>query len=65
MSYKIIGTCSNCKGAVTIPLNWLGIHPPVPRCSSCNRTPKSPYGDVIEMSEEQNNKFKILNEISK
>lgn len=53
MSERILGTCSICGGAVTVPLSWLGIHPPLPSCSSCGATPVQPYGPVIPMRPRQ------------
>jgi|GEM_PF-5465399 len=32
---KTVGRCSQCGGNVTVPSEWLGIHPPVPTCHSC------------------------------
>lgn len=49
MSYKIIGTCSECGGPVGIPLAWLGIFPPAPECLHCHATKKDSYGPVIDM----------------
>lgn len=49
MSAKTIGTCSNCGGRVTVPTEWLGIHPPVPSCQSCGAMKAEPYGPVVKM----------------
>lgn len=49
MSDCVIGTCSLCGGAVTVPETWMGIHPPTPTCSKCHGVPKQPHGPVIDM----------------
>lgn len=46
---KVIGTCSNCGGRVTVPEIWHGINPPVPQCESCLATAKAP-GPTIPMN---------------
>lgn len=46
----IIGTCSLCGGAVTLPACWMDLAvPPVPTCTTCGATKKQPHGLVIEM----------------
>jgi hypothetical protein len=45
----VIGTCSRCKGPVTVPSLWGGILPPTPVCSRCGATPTQPHGSVIPM----------------
>lgn len=35
MAIQVIGTCSCCGGAVTVPGVWHGTMPPVPTCSRC------------------------------
>lgn len=46
----VLGTCSICGGAVTIPKLWYGTIPPVPICSKCGATKKTEtYGPVIPM----------------
>lgn len=47
--YSVIGTCSICGGAVTVPTVWAGVVPPVPSCTACGATKKQSYGPVIEM----------------
>lgn len=48
---NVVGTCGNCGGAVRLPLYWLGVVPPVPRCESCGATTAtSPYGPVLPMT---------------
>jgi hypothetical protein len=47
--YQTIGTCSLCRGAVTVPNVWGGIIPPTPTCSSCGAKPANPHGPVIDM----------------
>lgn len=49
MGNTIVGTCSICGGAVTVPLAWWGIFPPTPTCSSCGAVEASPHGPVVEM----------------
>jgi len=46
---NIIGTCSICKGAVTVPSIWHGISPPTPTCSSCGAIAAPDYGPEIRM----------------
>ena len=46
--YAVIGTCSICGGAVTVPAAWSGVVPPVPTCASCGAIKKQPYGPVIK-----------------
>lgn len=47
--YTVIGTCSICGGAVTVPVAWCGVVPPVPTCASCGAIKKQSYGPVIDM----------------
>lgn len=49
MNEQVIGTCSECGGAVTVPALWLGIYPPVPTCRKCGAVAKQSYGPVILM----------------
>lgn len=46
---SVVGTCSVCGGAVTMPDAWYGIFPPTPSCASCGATKKQPHGPVVEM----------------
>jgi hypothetical protein len=48
--YQVIGTCSQCRGAVTLPQVWGGILPPTPTCSNCGAQPANPHGPVIDMA---------------
>lgn len=48
--YSIVGTCSICGGAVTVPTVWAGVIPPTPTCTSCGAIKKQSYGPVIEMT---------------
>ena len=50
MGEKIVGTCGNCGGPVTLPTVWWSVIPPVPRCRQCGATPKSSYGKTIPMN---------------
>lgn len=45
---RVVGTCSECFGPVTLPEAWMGVNPPVPTCKSCHATAK-PQGPVIPM----------------
>lgn len=46
----IIGTCSNCGGAVETVNSWLStVGPPPPRCVACGYVMKNPFGPVINM----------------
>ncbi len=47
--YSIIGTCSICGGAVTVPTIWAGTVPPTPTCTSCGAIKKETFGPVIDM----------------
>lgn len=47
--HSIIGSCSLCGGAVTVPTIWHGIVPPTPTCSSCGATKRAAHGPVIPM----------------
>ncbi len=49
MSVRVIGTCSLCGGAVTVPTVFHSTIPPTPTCSGCGATPKSGHGPVVEM----------------
>ena len=46
---QVLGTCSLCGGAVSVPEFWGGKIPPVPTCVSCGATTKQPHGPVIPM----------------
>ena len=48
MSETILGTCSICGGAVTVPTFWSGIISPVPTCKSCGAV-KADSGPIIQM----------------
>jgi hypothetical protein len=45
---QTVGTCSICGGPVTVPLAWLGIHPPSPSCGRCGAV-AAQHGPVIPM----------------
>jgi len=45
---KIIGTCSECGGAVTLPRTWMGMTPPNPTCRDCGAV-RVDHGPVIQM----------------
>jgi hypothetical protein len=53
MTTRVIGTCSVCSGAVTVPEAWLGTVPPTPECVSCGAVAKQHHGPVIEMRPRQ------------
>jgi len=44
-----VGTCSICGGRVSVPLVWMGTHPPIPTCESCGAVQANAYGPVIPM----------------
>ena len=48
MSDKVIGTCSQCGGAVCVMTIIHSTHPPTPQCKQCGAIPKTPYGPIIE-----------------
>lgn len=56
MNNTIIGTCSECGSAVSVPTFWWGTIPPVPQCVGCGAVAAQPYGPVIPMK--QNNNYK-------
>ena len=45
---NFIGICSLCGGNVTIPIQWVRMHPPSPMCNSCGATAKNKH-PVVEM----------------
>ncbi len=45
---RVIGTCSECGGRVTLPTDWMSVDPPIPECESCGAVAASP-GPVIKM----------------
>jgi hypothetical protein len=45
---RVVGTCSVCGGAVTVPAVWCGVFPPTPTCSACGAEAAS-HGPVIPM----------------
>lgn len=49
MHQRVIGRCSICNGAVTIPEAWAGTHPPAATCNSCHATSAHEYLPVINM----------------
>ena len=50
MSFKVVGECSICGGAVVVPTVWMGIYPPTPQCNSCHATARPAGGKVIPMN---------------
>lgn len=48
MSHRVVGTCSLCGGAVTVPAVWCGIFPPTPTCAACGAEAAC-HGPVIPM----------------
>lgn len=48
----IIGTCSECGGAVGIPDVWGGVIPPTPTCTRCGAVAAN-HGPVIPMIKPQ------------
>lgn len=51
--HSVIGSCSLCGGAVTVPSVWMGITPPIPTCSSCGATKRAAFGPVIPMEKKR------------
>lgn len=49
MTKKIVGTCGNCGGNVTVPMVWHGIYPPKPSCDSCGASPKRDKAEILDM----------------
>jgi hypothetical protein len=47
---QTIGTCSNCGGAVQVPMFWGGDVPPTPKCERCGATAREPFGKTIPMN---------------
>lgn len=45
-----VGTCSICRGRVSVPTFWMGVIPPTPTCESCGAIPAQPHGEVIPMA---------------
>lgn len=52
----IIGTCSCCGGAVSVPDVWGGINPPTPTCTQCGAM-AAMNGMVIPMREPKRTKI--------
>ena len=50
--HRVIGTCSECGGPVTVPQIWMGVHPPTPQCLSCHAIPENPFGPEIKMKKQ-------------
>jgi len=46
---KVVGTCGNCGGPVTVPAVWHGTVPPVPTCRNCRAVAKQDHGPVMPM----------------
>jgi hypothetical protein len=46
---QVLGTCSICRGPVTVPTSSHSMIPPVPRCEQCGAHKREPHGPVIEM----------------
>lgn len=44
----IIGTCSQCGGAVSVPDAWGGVIPPTPTCTQCGAVAAN-HGPIIPM----------------
>ncbi len=45
---RVLGTCSICGGAVTVPHVWMGLLPPTPTCMCCGAKARD-NGPVIPM----------------
>ena len=46
---QVVGTCGNCGGAVTLPIFYMSVIPPVPTCEECGATVR-PHGPVLPMN---------------
>lgn len=46
---RVVGTCSNCGGAVCVPHIWHGVQQPIPTCEQCGANPEKPFGQTIKM----------------
>lgn len=51
MTWRVLGTCGICNGAVVTPSTWAGTVAPVPICLNCNSTMKTPYGPILTMDD--------------
>jgi hypothetical protein len=60
MGVQILGTCSICGGAVTVPTHWGGTMPPTPTCMRCGATKKQPNGPVIEMEPRPRHPVRVM-----
>jgi hypothetical protein len=58
---EVIGTCSKCGGAVCSQTSFMGTIPPVPVCLSCGARKKNPFGPVIEVEDDGDDR-QLLNE---
>jgi hypothetical protein len=45
---QVVGTCSLCGGAVTLPYIWMAVIPAVPTCSQCGAV-AAMHGPVMPM----------------
>jgi hypothetical protein len=50
LSYRTIGSCSLCGGAVRVPLVWMSIFAPTAECADCGAL-GSGNGPVIPMKQ--------------
>ena len=49
MNDRIVGRCSLCGGAVTIPIVYWGVGQPQPTCRSCGATMRQPVLPMVPM----------------
>jgi hypothetical protein len=47
---QTVGTCGLCGGAVTLPIAYWSVIPPVPTCSECGATAKQDHGPIMPMN---------------
>jgi uncharacterized Zn finger protein len=58
MSQRVVGTCSNCGGAIVVETVLMMVGPPPPpRCRNCGAEPKNPHGPVIPMGPPKRNSW--------
>jgi hypothetical protein len=60
MSHTLLGRCSKCGGAVTVPHAWYGVTPAIPTCQACGARKKNDL-PIIEMESDGDTR-QLLNE---
>jgi len=59
MNKQTIGRCSNCGGAVTLPVYFHSVVTPQPECEDCGAVAKA-RGPVIDMGPPRNSKIQSV-----